>query len=218
MNDNAYLTNVPQEVSQYGFCKVLAVRREVIHIKHILTEVFIRKSIDAEAMLSKIDYDLSKYMKFITQRLRNIHHFDRAFTCDIDDIIKKDRRNFFPSIQLMDGMHNVIVLDFDGVVTEKSFDQLYELCLSRCKTVICSANPTITTEWFDKRELKHPDHIYSMKGKMRKINQLIELTKQHDNVFYVDNEKEYLNYAWLFGIKTFIYEKGVIKNYSLNTY
>lgn len=217
MSDYPYLTDVPQEVSKYGFCKVLAVRREVIHVKHILTEVFIRRSIDIDDMLEKINYDMKKYMRFITQRLRDIHHFDRDFICDVDDLIKKDRRNFFPAIQLMNGMHNVIVLDFDGVVTENSFLQLYELCLSRCKTVICSANPTITTDWFDKREMKHPDRIYSMKGKVKKINQLIELAKQYDNVFYVDNEKKYLDYAWLFGIKTFIYEKGVIKNYSLNS-
>ena len=217
MIENSYLTDVPQEVAKYGFCKVLAVRREVIHIKHILTEVFIRKSIDIEAMLIKINYDLAKYMKVITQRLRNIHHFDRAFICNVDDIIKKDRRNFFPAIQLMEGLSNVIVLDFDGVVTEKKFEQLYELCLSRCKTVICSANPTITIEWFDKRELNHPNRIYSMKGKVKKINRLIELAKKHDNVFYVDNEEEYLKYAWLFGIKTFIYSNGVIKNYSLNS-
>ena len=41
----AYLTDIPQDVEKYGFCKTLAVRREVIHIKHIFTEVFVRKQL-----------------------------------------------------------------------------------------------------------------------------------------------------------------------------
>lgn len=217
MVDDDYLTNIPQDIERFGFCKVLAVRYEVIHFKHIMTEVFVRKSIDIESLLEKINYSLFDYMAFMTQRLRNIHHIDRKFVCNLNDIVKRDRRNFFPAIQLMDGMYNVIALDFDGVVTEKKFAGLYELCLSRCRTVICSANPTIEEGWFESHGLSKPDQIYSMKGKIKKINRLIELAKKYDNVFYVDNEEEYLKYAWLFGIKTFIYSHGVIKNYSLNS-
>ena len=51
----AYLTDIPQYVEKYGFCKTLAVRREVIHIKHIFTELFVRKTIDIQKFLNKID-------------------------------------------------------------------------------------------------------------------------------------------------------------------
>ena len=42
MTEDAYLTNIPQAIEKFGFCKVLAVRREVIHVKHILTDMFVR--------------------------------------------------------------------------------------------------------------------------------------------------------------------------------
>lgn len=44
--EESYLTNIPEDVSKYGINKVLLVRHEIIHIKHILTEIFVRKSIN----------------------------------------------------------------------------------------------------------------------------------------------------------------------------
>lgn len=56
-----------------------------------------------------------------------------------------------------------------------------------------------------------------MKGKVKKINRLLHLHKKYDYIFYVDNEKEYLEYAWIFGIKTFHFINGKIVNFSMNT-
>lgn len=67
------LTNIPQDVDNYGFCKTLVVRREVIHIKHIFTEVFVRKTIDIQKYLNKIDWNLFDYMEYMTNRLRRVH-------------------------------------------------------------------------------------------------------------------------------------------------
>ena len=211
-----YLTNIPQSISEYGLCKTLLVRREVIHIKHIFTEIFIRRKIDIEKYLNLLEMSLFDYMEYMTNRLRLVHHFSREYINKPDAIVKcRDR--FFPNLKLYRGLNVVIALDFDGVVTEKSFKPLYELCLLRNKTIICSANPTITEDWFTKREYSLPNKIYANKGKIKKIRQLIELNKKYDYVFYVDNEKEYLEFAWLFGLQTYIYENNTIKYFTLKT-
>lgn len=44
--ENNYLTDIPQEYEEKGFAKVLLVRHEIIHLKHILTEIFVRKTIN----------------------------------------------------------------------------------------------------------------------------------------------------------------------------
>ena len=213
----AYLTDIPQDVEKYGFCKTLAVRREVIHIKHIFTEVFVRKTIDIQKYLDKIDWSLFDYMEFMTNRLRKVHYFSRDYINDINEIVKADRDRFFPTIQLYKGLNCIIALDFDGVVTENSFSELYKLCIERCKTEICSANPEIKESWFEVRNLALPNKIKSCKGKIKKISKLIELNQKNDYVFYIDNEKEYLEFAWLFGIQTYIYENKQIKYFSLKS-
>ncbi|MBF0553768.1 MAG: hypothetical protein HQK96_04340 [Nitrospirae bacterium] len=214
----AYLTDIPQDVEKYGFCKTLAVRREVIHIKHIFTEVFVRKTIDIQKYLDEIGWSLFDYMKYMTNRLRKVHYFSREYINNINEIVKADRdRFFFPTIQLYNGLNCVIALDFDGVVTESSFYELYKLCIDRCKTEICSANPEIKSSWFEVRNLALPNKINSCKGKIKKISKLIELNQKNDCVFYIDNEKEYLEFAWLFGIQTYIYENKQIKYFSLKS-
>jgi hypothetical protein len=211
-----YLTDMPQSIEKYGFCKVLAVRKEVIHIKHIFTEIFVRKTVDIQKYLDKIQWNLFDYMEYMTNRLRKIHYFSREYINDVNQIVKADK-DFFPTIQLYKGLKNVIVLDFDGVVTKKSFTELYKLCIERCKTEICSANPNVKNSWFDIRNLPLPNKIYPCKGKLKKISKLIELNQKNDYVFFVDNEKEYLEFAWLFGIKTYIYENNKIKYFSLKS-
>lgn len=211
-----YLTNIPQEIEEYGFCKNLAVRHEIIHVKHILTEVFVRNTINIEKYLNVIDFDLFKYMEFMTNKIRKIHCFSRKYKNNLNKIVKDDRRKFFPTIELYSGLNNCIILDFDGVITSKKFKDLYYLCLQRCKTVICSANPNISKNWFIKRNYNIPNGIHSMKGKVKKIKRLIEISRKYDNVFYVDDEDEYLEFAWLFGIKTFKYNNGKISGFSLN--
>lgn len=215
--ESSYLTGIPQENEKYGLCKTLIVRREIIHIKHIFTEIFVRKSIDIHFFLNKLDLCLFDYMEVLTNKIRKIHHFSRLYRHDFNNIVKLEKCSFFKSVNLYDGLNNIIVLDFDGVVTENNFRDLYNLCIERCRTVICSANPTIKEEWFIKKGLPLPYKIYSCKGKIQKINTLLDINKKYDNVFYVDNEEEYLKYAWLFGVKTYHYNDNKIKYFTLKT-
>jgi hypothetical protein len=213
-----YLSDLPQTIQEYGFCKVLAVRREVIHIKHILTDVFVRKTIKINDELFAIGWDLFDYMEYITNRLRLVHHFSREYKNNLNDIVKSDRDKFFPTIKLLEGLNVCIVLDFDGVVTKNSFKNLYSLCLERCdKVYICTANPGVKEDWFEKCGYALPNKIYACKGKQKKIVQLIEITKRHDYVFYIDNEINYLDIAWLFGIQTYHYTKNKIVYYTRKT-
>ena len=171
-----YLTNIPQHFEEYGFSKTLLTRRETIHIKHILTNIFVRKTIDIQKYLDVIELDLFHYMEVMTNRIRKIYNFSREYKNeDLNDIVKNPRnQGFFPSIEFYTGLNNCIVLDFDGVITALKFTDLYELCLQRCKTFVCSANPSISINWFIKHNYNIPDKIYSMKGKVKKIKQLIK--------------------------------------------
>lgn len=217
MKEEDYLTNIPADVNKYGFCKTLAVRREVIHVKHIFTEIFTRKTIDIEKYLSEINMSLFEYMEIMTNRIRKIHYFTRTYNNDCNKIVKQDRDKFFPTLELLKGLNNAIVLDFDGVTTANNFNYLYELCVKRENTLICSANPTIKKDWFIKRNMSLPKEINSMSGKVKKIKRLIEIQKKYDYVFYVDNEIKYLEFAWLFGIQTYYWNGKEIKYFSMKS-
>jgi len=212
-----YLTDIPKSVSEYGFCKTLLVRREIIHIKHVFTEVFIRKSIDIYPYLEVVDMTLFDYMAYMTQRMRNVHHFSREYTNNCNAIVKADRDRFFPTLDLYKGLNNVIALDFDKTVTNNNFHPLYTLCIERNNTIICSANPTVNNNYFIKNKLELPANILANKGKLKKIKALIQLQKYHDYVFYIDDEIEYLEYAWLFGLQTYHWTNNQIKYFSMKT-
>lgn len=212
-----YLTDMPDNAKEFGLCKTLAVRHEVIHLKHILTEIFVRKTIDIEKYLNPLNMSLFEYMEIMTNRLRKVHNFSRKYIKDCNDIVKKDRDKFFPTLKLLDGFSKKIILDFDGVTTSTKFSHLYELCCSRENVEICSANPTITNAWFDRKEMTQPQHIHSMKGKIRKIKRLIRLQRESDYLFFIDDEIEYLEYAWLFGIQTYLWDGVEIKHHSMKT-
>jgi hypothetical protein len=213
-----YLTNIPESMSDYGLCKTFYVRYESIHLKHIFTEIFVRKTIVIDNLLNQIGLDLFQYMEIMTVRLRHIFCVKRDYQNLISDIIKQDRNHFFPTLDLYKGLNNIIVLDFDGVCTSKKFcEYLYQLCYEKEKIIICSANPTINEVWFEQHNLPLPYKIYACRGKRAKMKQLLEIQKRYDNIFFVDDEKEYLDLAWILGIKTFQYARGKIDYYSLKT-
>ncbi len=218
IDETNYLTNMPQSIEKYGLCKVLLVRNEIINLKHIMTEIFIRKNISLEeTVLKKFDISHIEYIEYMVNRSRRIHKFSRQYKAGMNEIVKSDRKSFFPALSLYNGLKNVIILDFDGVCTSNNFKELYELCVSRCKTVICSGNPTITEDFFTNRGMALPDQIYACKGKTSKLKKLLEIQKCHDNCFYIDNEEEYLRSAWCIGVKTYLWSNNKIKNFSLNT-
>lgn len=217
-----YLTNIPEELNQYGFSKVLLVRRELIHIKHIFTEIFVRKSVNIEKLLSQVGWSLFRYIEFMTNRMRKVNHFTREYTNNLDTIVKHERDKFFPTIDLYKGLKVAIALDFDGVITKHSFKELYQLCAERSRDyqleiIVCSGNPTVDDWWFINRQYTLPDKIYANKGKIAKMKRLAEISTKYDYVFYVDNETMYLDWAWILGIQTYHYTNNQIKYYTLKT-
>ena len=92
-----YLTSIPQELEEYGLCKTFAVRKELIHLKHIQTEIFVRKSIDINSYLYSLEWSLFDYIEYLTNRTRRIFNFNREYKWDINEIIKSDYDNFFPA-------------------------------------------------------------------------------------------------------------------------
>lgn len=217
-NKMTYLTNIPQDIEKFGFCKTLLVRKEVIHIKHIMTEIFTRKSIDLEYLLNKVNISLFEYMNYITNRMRKVHHFKRSFSADFDKLVKCKYNSLFKMLDLYNDLNLRLVLDFDGVLTKPYFQKLYrDYLYKKCKIIVCSANPNITDEWFTKRDLPLPEQIFSMSGKVRKMKKLVEINKKYDILFYVDNEKSYLDFAWIFGIHTYLFKRNKIEKHTLKT-
>ena len=213
-----YLTNIPEELNMYGFSKVLAVRRELIHIKHIFTEIFVRKTIGIEKLLCKVDWSLFRYMEYMTNRIRKVNHFSRDYEANLNNVVKQDRDRFFPTIDLYAGLKAAIVLDFDGVITKNSFKELYNLCWQKTwYLLVCSGNPTVNYEWFISHEYLVPYEIYACKGKVAKMKKLAEISTKYDYVFYIDNEVEYLEWAWILGIQTYHYTQNKIKHFTLKT-
>ncbi len=216
MSDDTYLTGFSDDIKEYGFSKVLLVRKEIIHLKHILTQIFVRNTININLILAELGMTLEDYMCYFTNKMRKVHKISRNYQESPTMIVKTDDDSFFKSLELRKGLNNVIVLDYDQVVTDKNFHSLYKLCIQRAPTIICSANPTITPEWFNKYELPLPHRLYSMKGSAKKIQQLIDISKKYDNMFYIDDEERYLDIVWIFGIKTYQWTGHKIKQYSLN--
>jgi len=217
--ESTYLTNIPQFIEEYGLCKTLMVRRETIHIKHILTEIFVRKTIDIEKMLDYLNLNIYQYMEILTNKLRRVHKISRNYQNKFNRIVKTESDDFTRMITLYNDLNGGIILDFDGVLTNDRFIILYHYFKEtlNVKTFVCSGNPTVSNEWFLKRGYSIPDKIYANKGKIKKIKKLIELSKKNDYLFYIDNEKEYLKYAWIFGIKTYHWDGKKIRNFTLNS-
>lgn len=216
MESGKYLTNIPEIYKENGIAKTLLVRREMIHIKHILTEVFTKKSV--QTPFYKLNMNYGEYMEIMTRVMRKIFHYSRDYKYNLNGIVKGSHNRFFPQLEMYKGLDTVIALDFDGTITSSKFRQLYDLCIERCdKVFVVTANPTVTAHWFINREISTPNKIYACKGKEKKIRQLIELQKKYDQVFYVDNEVEYLEMAWIFGIKTFLYRDGKIEYFTMKT-
>ena len=65
-----YLTEMPNEMKEYGIAKTLLVRKEMITLKHVGTEIFVRKSINIVPMLMELGMTLFDYSTFINERER----------------------------------------------------------------------------------------------------------------------------------------------------
>ena len=215
-----YLTNIPAEASEYGLDKVLAVRRESIHLKHIFTEVFERKTIPLESMLRKANINLFDYMAVMTSRFRKIYHFNREYECDnFKDLTTDHSAELFEQIAIYKGLQNVLVVSYE-VINEYNFQNMFYNRLAGDLKVIVLSNKSLPEDWFNKRHMA-PAQVIQLNGH-GKIKQLIQLTNKFDNLFYLDIDTKELDYAWIYGWKTykFVPEKKKekkIHHYTLKT-
>lgn len=210
----SYLTDIPDDAAEWGAAKVLLVRKEVIHLKHIMTEVFVRKTIDLDKPLLTLGWSLFDYMTYLTNRMRRIHLVDRNWIEKPADVVQHENGSIMRDLAMVQGLRSQLVLDFDGVLTSAKFTELYLLLTERANVSVCSANPTVSEEWFLRKRLPAPSRIHAMRGKSKKLRRLAEVAKHKDFTFYVDNEPEYLDVAWLLGVRTYLYANGKIKNHS----
>lgn len=212
-----YLQNIPSSANDWGVNKLIACRNATIHIKHIFTEVFARKTIDLTSMLSTLGLTLEDYMRIMTNRLRMVYHFPRVIDIDPNELLAVSKRQFFDFKDSHVGFNNLVILDFDGVITDDKFKQLYLRIVKESNTIVVTANPEVTTARFDKLGLPYPNRIIACKGKVKKLKAIIELLKRYDYCFYIDNEIDYLKYAWIFGIITYHWDGKNIKYFTLKT-
>lgn len=209
-----------------NFClnKVLLTRFETINLKHIMTECFVRNSIDIESYLKDVDYTLKQYITFITNKIRQIYKYPRFYD-DVDLNCLSSSYNikdcFFEYIELYNkilGNKSVVVLDFDGVVTKKSFKDFYERIHKTVdgNVIINTANPNVNIDWFIKNGFSLPKQIYANKGKIKKIRNIKSLSERY-HVFLIDDEDDYLIYGNLFIYKTYKFMNNKIKYFSIKT-
>lgn len=218
-----YLTEMPNEMKEYGIAKTLLVRKEMITLKHVGTEIFVRKSINIVPMLMELGMTLFDYSTFINERERKIFNFSRSFDVkDINDIIKVDNSLFRNLDLYKNGLNNCLVFDYDGVVGDPKFHKFYNYIVDKygkeIKIFINSANPDITLNTLKSRGLREPFAIWANKGKKQKINRFIHISKKYDNTFLIDDEKSYLTYGWAFGLKTYIWDRKKEKIDIFNLY
>lgn len=215
MKSENYLTNISQHqeiLEKHGFCKTLLVRRLSIHIKHLMTEIFVRKTICVDNLLNILNIDLFTYMSYMTNHLRRIFHIDRDYAAPVESIIKEDGDRFYSFLGLT---NPIVLLDFDGTTTSTNFEYHYKRLCESYNVQIVTANPTVTKEWFIKKEYPIPNKIWANRGKQKKIRCLFELIQKHPVLVFVDNEVEYLDYAYKMGIYTFHWSNNKINYFTL---
>ena len=216
----SYLTDIPKEASEYGLDKVLAVRRESIHLKHIFTECFDRKTIPLESMLRKANINLFDYMAVMTNRMRKIYHFNREYKCDnFKDLTTDHSSDLFEQIAIYKGLQNVLVVSYE-VINEYNFQNMFYNRLAGDLKVIVLSNKSLPEDWFNKRHMT-PAQVIQLNGH-GKIKQLIQLTNKFDNLFYLDIDTKELDYAWIYGWKTYQFmpdkkKEKKIHHYTLKT-
>lgn len=219
-----YLTNMPTDVlNTYGLTKTLLTRRETIYLKHIMKNIFIYG--DENMINEKLEMlqfkSLFQYMGFITNKLRGIYKLPRDYKTDnVDNIVKQNKDSFFRILDLYKEIKPIIVLDFDGIITNIKFHSLYNYIVNDYTVIINSANPQeqVIKDYLTKHELKMPKTIYANKGKQKKIIRLKDIASHYQNriLFYIDDEEEYLDYGCLLCMYCYKYSKdGKIYNHTI---
>lgn len=216
-----YLTGMPTDiVNGYGLSKTLLTRRETIYLKHVLKNIFVYGN--EEQLKEKLHMlqfkSLFQYFEFVTNKLRKIYKLPREYIVDnVDDIVKQSRDSFFRVLELYKPIKPIIILDFDKTITNPKFHDLYKYIINDYRVIINSANPNkdVIKSYLIKHNLEMPHTIYANKGKKKKIIKLKEIATNNLEkiIFYIDDEKEYLDYGCLLFMYCYEYnKKGQIYN------
>lgn len=216
-----YLTNMPTDIiNDYGLAKTLLTRRETIYFKHIFKNIFIYgNEEDLKEKLEILQFrSLFQYLQFATNELRKIYKLPRDYKIDnADDIVKHSRDSLFRNLEIYKQLNPLIILDFDGLITNPKFHSLYRFLTNNYNVIINSANPNIEVinSYLGKHQLPLPHKIYTNKGKKKKIVKLKEIALNNLDkiIFYIDDEKEYLDYGCLLFMYCYEFTKqGKIHN------
>lgn len=103
-----YLTNLPEGLQNKGLCKVLLVRRESIHLKHILTVLF-----DKGEWINYFagSFDLSYFMESHTKTMRDLYNISREYQYEIAKILSFKKDKFYEYLHLLEQLKPIIYLD-----------------------------------------------------------------------------------------------------------
>ena len=213
---NLYLTEMPTDImNRHGLSKTLLTRRETIFMKHVMKNVFTYgKEDELSEKLEMLNFkSMFQYFGFITDKLRGIYKVTRDYKVDdADEIVKIERGSFCKALELYKKTNPIVILDFDKTITNQKFHSLYRYLSKDGYTIIInSANPSLETikNYLVKHDLDNPKQIYANKGKKKKIVKLkdISLKNSRKIIFYIDDEQEYLDYASLLFMHTYLYTK-----------
>jgi hypothetical protein len=103
-----YLQNIPNDPS-WGICKVLLVRREMIHLKHIKKEIFIRRNVNIHKILELLGISLFEYIQYISNRENIIFKFNRDYVLDDINSIVKLNNTFGNYLKLYKTLDKVVI-------------------------------------------------------------------------------------------------------------
>jgi len=201
---------VEKELTQLGIPKLLFVRNETIHVKHLLKEVFVKKNQDYLKYVLKYS-DLVEYATFMTNRIRRIFKFPRIIDVLPSEINKDAYKNFYRMFfqHLREEFKLAVCIDFDHTITK--FPEFYKFIYENIKKhpknhrlYIVSANTKENiTAFLEKHSLPKPHDILGRKkeGKIEALKMII--SKNHFTIF-IDNEKEYCEIAHVFGAYAYL--------------
>ena len=226
---NMYLSNLPTEIcNQTGLSKVLITRRETIRLKHLLKNLFVCNLFTQDDLVKKLRFmqfkDLFQYMEFLSNRLRGIYDYPRAFKVDNADKIVKQKNNEFTNIiRLYETANPIAILEFDRTTTNPKFHSLYRWLTESIQISVIinteNANKDAVLTYLNRFQLKKPKEICNNKGKQKYMTSLKNLVIRHYNrpIFYVDNEAENIEYANLLFCQSYEYtRRGKILTRTIN--
>jgi len=101
-----YLIDIPENLNENGLSKTFLVRRETIHLKHILSVLF--KDVDLGV---KLNVKLEKYMHIFTKILCNLYKIDRDYNYNLKDILSIKKDKFCDYLKLFAFFNPIIYLD-----------------------------------------------------------------------------------------------------------